>query len=240
MNWKKMKIIEEIRKDLRAKVDEVYREGSMRFFKEEIKPYGVRSAETKKIAGKYWKKIKNKEKREIWEMCEKLWKSGWMEERSIAINWSFRMKDKYEKEDMAVFERWLKKYVKNWAHCDVFCTSTMGEMLVRYPLFLKKLNKWARSRNRWMRRAAAVSFIYPVKREKYLKETIEMADRLLMDKDDMVQKGYGWMLKEMANLYPMEVYEFVMKRKDKMPRTALRYAIEKMPKSWKRKAMKRD
>lgn len=172
-------------------------------------------------------------------MCEELWKSGWFEEGAIAINWSFRMKNRYEESDMRVFEKWLKRYVKNWAHDDVFCTSSVGEMLMQFPEFIKKLDKWAESRNRWLRRASAVSLIYPIKREKYLDKAIEIADKLLRDKDDMVQKGYGWMLKEMANLYPMEVYEFVMKRKDEMPRTALRYAIEKMPKEWKVRAMER-
>ncbi len=234
-----MEIIEEIRKELKSKIDEGYKKGLLRFFREEIKPYGVRSAEVKKIAGKYWKKVKKIEKKEIWEMCEELWQSGWFEEGSIAIDWSFRMKAKYDKNDMRVFERWLKKYVKNWAHDDVFCTSSVGEMLVQFPEFLEKLDKWAESRNRWLRRAAAVSLIYPIKREKYLDKALEIADRLLMDKDDMVQKGYGWMLKEMANLYPMEVFDFVMERKMDMPRTALRYAIEKMPKEWKVKAMAR-
>jgi len=52
-----------------------------------------------------------------------------------------------------------------------------------------------------------------------------------------VQKGYGWMLKVAADKYRKEVFEFVMQRKDRMPRTALRYAIEKMPSELKRKAM---
>jgi 3-methyladenine DNA glycosylase AlkD len=56
----------------------------------------------------------------------------------------------------------------------------------------------------------------------------------------MVQKGYGWMLKEAANISPKEVYDFVMKRKQIMPRRSLRYAIEKMPPAWKKKAMKKD
>jgi 3-methyladenine DNA glycosylase AlkD len=232
-----MKIIEGIRKELRAKIDEDYREGSVRFFKEEIKPYGVRSAEVKKIAVRHWLKVKNMKKKEIWRICEELWKSGWFEEGSIAINWSFRMKAKYEKSDMRVFERWLKKYIKNWAHDDVFCTSSVGEMLVQFPELLNKVDRWAESRNRWLRRAAAVSLIYPIMREKYLDKALEIADKLLKDKDDLVQKGYGWMLKKMADLYPMKVFDFVMERKMDMPRTALRYAIEKMPKDWKTKAM---
>ena len=67
----------------------------------------------------------------------------------------------------------------------------------------------------------------------------KVAEVLLEDTDDMVQKGYGWMLKEIANKRPREVFDFVMARKDRMPRTALRYAIEKMPAAWKKRAMVR-
>ncbi|MEO0086072.1 MAG: DNA alkylation repair protein, partial [candidate division WOR-3 bacterium] len=76
-------------------------------------------------------------------------------------------------------------------------------------------------------------------RGRAFEQAYRMADILLRDEDDMVQKGYGWLLKEMANLRPREVFEFVLKRKDRMPRTALRYAIEKMPPAWKKQAMAR-
>ena len=79
--------------------------------------------------------------------------------------------------------------------------------------------------------------ILPARQEKYLDVAYQTADILLLDEDDMVQKGYGWMLKEISNRRPREVFDFVMKRKDVMPRTALRYAIEKLPPAWKKRAM---
>ena len=71
------------------------------------------------------------------------------------------------------------------------------------------------------------------------KEVFEISDILLTDKDDMVQKGYGWMLKEASKKHQEEVFDYVMKWREKMPRTALRYAIEKMPVEMRRKAMAR-
>ena len=65
------------------------------------------------------------------------------------------------------------------------------------------------------------------------------ADLLLTDDDDMVQKGYGWMLKEAANRFPNEVFNYVMKNRRDMPRTALRYAIEKYPAAKRKEAMKK-
>ena len=65
----------------------------------------------------------------------------------------------------------------------------------------------------------------------------EIADILLLDKDDMVQKGYGWMLKEASNHEPKKVFEYVMRHKKEMPRTALRYAIEKLSPDLRKQAM---
>jgi 3-methyladenine DNA glycosylase AlkD len=107
----------------------------------------------------------------------------------------------------------------------------------KYPQYVKILKKWAKSKNLWMRRASAVSLIVPGKRGKFLSDIFELADILLLDKEDMVQKGYGWMLKVASQKHEKEVFDYVMKNKKTMPRTALRYAIEKMPKSLKIQAM---
>ena len=82
----------------------------------------------------------------------------------------------------------------------------------------------AQEKNRWMKRAAAVSLIVPAKRGKFLKDIFEIADMLLTDTDDMVQKGYGWLLKEASRLHQKEVSNYVARNKKVMPRTALRYA----------------
>ena len=91
-----------------------------------------------------------------------------------------------------------------------------------------------------MRRASAVSLIVPAKHGKFLEASFEIADLLLTDTDDMVQKGYGWLLKEASRKHTDEVFAYVMKHKRLMPRTALRYAIELMPKDLRGEAMKKD
>ena len=88
-----------------------------------------------------------------------------------------------------------------------------------------------------MRRAAAVSLIIPARQGKFLNDIFEIADLLLLDKDDMVQKGYGWMLKVASQKHQLEIFDYVVANKAIMPRTALRYAIEKMPPELKAIAM---
>ena len=79
-----------------------------------------------------------------------------------------------------------------------------------------------------------------MRRKEHLGDVFETADALLIDQDIMVQKGYGWMLKEASNHYPKEVFDYVMKNRREMPRTALRYAIEKLSPEHRIEAMKRE
>jgi 3-methyladenine DNA glycosylase AlkD len=91
-----------------------------------------------------------------------------------------------------------------------------------------------------MRRAAAVSLIVPAKHGKYVDDVLEIADLLLTDNDAMVRKGYGWLLKEASRKHQKKVFDYVMRNRKSMPRTALRYAIELMPKNLKSAAMTKD
>jgi 3-methyladenine DNA glycosylase AlkD len=106
-----------------------------------------------------------------------------------------------------------------------------------YPEKIVKLRDLAKSENRWVRRASAVTLIVPARKGKFLSDILSIADILLEDKDDLVQKGYGWMLKASSEANQQEIFNYVMKNKSIMPRTAFRYAIEKMPEDLKNKAM---
>jgi 3-methyladenine DNA glycosylase AlkD len=233
-------VIARIRQELAAHADPEIQRTSQRFFREEIRCYGMKTATGIAIAKKYWKEIKNRPKPEIFALCEELHKSGYMEESFIVSEWAHALSGRYEKEDLLVFRHWIDTYISNWASCDGFCNHTMGDFIEQFPEYVDELKSWTQSDNRWMRRAAAVSLIVPAKHGKFLKESIEIAGLLLTDTDDLVQKGYGWLLKEASRKHTGDVFSFVMKNKKVMPRTALRYAIELMPKDLKAEAMKKD
>lgn len=230
-------IISKVRRELLNNSDEKTKNSSQRFFKEPVITYGVKSASVKKISKDNYNLIKERDKDEIFSLCEEFWKSGMLEESFIACDWSHLVRKKYEEKDFDIFLGWLKKYINNWASCDTFCNHTIGAFIEMYPEFLSNLKILAKSDNRWERRAAAVSLIVPARKGMFLEEIFEIADILLLDKDDLVQKGYGWLLKVATYRHEQEVFEYVMKNKKVMPRTALRYAIEKMPKDKKETAM---
>ncbi len=233
-------LISAIRRDLKQNIDAGAKGDPQSFFKERVVFYGVKTPIVRKIAQEHFKELKQLGKQEVFTLCEHLLKSDYMEESVIAFDWAYRLHAGYEPADFAVFEGWLEKYVNNWAKCDTLCNHAVGAFLEKYPRYVNELKRWARSENRWLRRAAAVSLILPARRGMFLEDSLEIADILLGDPDDLVQKGYGWMLKEAAREHKKEVFEYVMRNKARMPRTALRYAIEKMPEDLRRRAMERS
>jgi 3-methyladenine DNA glycosylase AlkD len=233
-------IIEKLREDLVANSDDELQERTQYFFKEYIRCYGMKSATLTAICKEHFKKVKDKSKSEIFDLCNELWQSGMLEEGGVACNWSYYICKKYEPSDLKIFEEWIDLYVNNWALCDAMGNHTVGSFLEMYPEFITELKRWTQSPNRWMRRASAVSLIIPARHGMFLKDIFEIADLLLLDGDDMVQKGYGWMLKAASQSHQKEVFDYVMSKKVIIPRTALRYAIEKMPAELKIEAMKKN
>ena len=124
-------------------------------------------------------------------LCETLYQSDYCEEAFIAANWVPRLSGSFVRKDLAIFKKWISRYINNWAKCDGFCNHTMGDYIEKFPEDVKELKKWTRSDNRWLKRASAVSLILPARRGKFLNDVFEIADFLLLDEDDMVQKGYG-------------------------------------------------
>lgn len=230
-------IISDIRRELTALADPAVKQQSQRFFKEAVKVHGLKAAPVRKISKRYFAQIKNLPKNEIFALCEHLWQSGYNEEAVMACLWADQINQDYAAEDIAVFERWLELYVSNWAACDMLCNHPVGTLVSMYPTQMEILQNWTASPNRWKRRAAAVSLIIPARNGLFLEDVFKIADSLLTDNDDLVQKGYGWMLKAASESCMQAVFEFVLARKNNMPRTALRYAIEKMPPQMRQKAM---
>ena len=235
-------IVSRVRKDLIENVDEKTKNSCSRFFKEEVKCYGVKSSTAGKIAKDYFKELKQAgqaDKKNIFLLCEELLQSDYCEEAYIAFKWAYDVRAEYTEADFFIFEHWIENYVNNWAKCDTLCNHAVGSFVEKFPSYIENLKLWTQSDNRWFRRASAVTLVLPARKGLFLPEIFEISDLLLTDKDDLVRKGYGWMLKEASKPHLQEVFEYVMKNKTEMSRTSLRYAIEKFPEDLRAKAMEK-
>ncbi|WP_419869832.1 DNA alkylation repair protein [Chryseobacterium sp. CT-SW4] len=239
---RKEELITQLRTILQQNADAGTLASSSRFFKEgeRAQLYGVKTGLVNKIGKDFYSRIRSFSKSEIFEIAEELLQSRYMEEAFIAFILSEALEKQYEPSDFNVFDHWINTYIDNWATCDTLCNHTVGNFVMMFPEYIHELKKWAQSDNRWVKRASAVTLIIPARKGLFLKDILEIADILLKDKDDMVQKGYGWMLKAASEAHQQEIYEYVLSHRSVMPRTSLRYAIEKMPKELKQEAMKKE
>ena len=124
------------------------------------------------------------------------------------------------------------KWINNWDLVDSSAPLLIGSYL--YDKDTKILDKLAASKDLWERRTAIIATLAFIKKDRY-DVTLRIATHLLKDKEDLIHKGSGWMLREIGNRAPKILADFLDQHSANMPRTMLRYAIEKFDES-KRKA----
>ena len=152
-------VLTQIRSDFKATADLKTQKSFQRFFKEQVKYYGVKTETVGKIAKKYWSRVKTIDKLAIFGLCEELLRSDYTEEAFVVSFWLPNYIDQLEPGDLATFKTWIERYINNWAKCDGFCNHTVGDLIQKYPETMTEVKRWAKSDNRWLKRASAVSLI---------------------------------------------------------------------------------
>ena len=138
---------------------------------------------------------------------------------------------KERKEKKKLFDLYMKAmtagYINNWDLVDV-TAPIIGEFLIETEDPYILLNKLAKSKSLWQRRVSIV-FTFAFIRSGDIEPTFLMAEQLLGDKHDLIHKAVGWSLREAGKLNGKELRSFLSKHSHEMPRTMLRYSIEKFP-----------
>jgi 3-methyladenine DNA glycosylase AlkD len=218
----------EIRKEIKKQANPKQAVILQRFFKtgkgeygEDDIFYGIKVPEQRTIARKF--------KDLAFEDIKVLISFKVHEERLIA---AFILVDQYksgdEKKKKEVFNFYIKnrKGINNWDLVDLSAPKIVGMYLLDKEKDL--LYKYARSKDLWEKRIAILS-TYTFIREHFFEDTLNISEILLNDKHDLIHKAAGWMLREIGNRDMEAEEQFLRKHYKSMPRTMLRYAIEKFP-----------
>ncbi len=221
--------LSEIKQELKNLADPKRAENSQRFFKTAKGEYGegdiflgINLPTQRKVAQKF----KNLELEEV----KKLLQSKIHEERLVSL---LILIQQYEKGDETtkkkLYEFYLTnaKRINNWDLVDVSAPKIVGDYLLTRPK--KILYQLAKSDNLWEKRIAIVS-TWMLIRNNQLNDTLKIAEILLNDQHDLIHKAVGWMLREVGKRDQILLENFLKKYSKKMPRTMLRYAIEKFDK----------
>jgi len=221
-------IVAEIRGEVRRRARPENVPRIKRFFKEAVETRGLMSAQIKEVVKLAYPKVKGDLPLAL-EVAEHLVESGVLEEASVGIGILRRMTSRFTQGLLDVFDGWVD-HLTNWASIDGLAASLISETIRLDPTLVDRLLPWTASGNRWRRRAAAVSLAPIARRGEMLEGVFAVAERLMTDGDEMVQKGVGWLLKEASRKHPEEVREFLILWRDRAPALVLRYASEKLPK----------
>lgn len=155
-------------------------------------------------------------------------KSGKHEETNFAICLLKEFFDQFDLKTFAAVEKWFQIGIINWGHCDVLCGHLMAPFFNRGIISLKDLSGWRSAKNKYQRRAVPVAMLELLKTTKNFKPMFAFIEPLMMDEEKKVQQGLGWFLREAWKIKRKETESFLLKWKDKAPRTIFQYATEKM------------
>jgi 3-methyladenine DNA glycosylase AlkD len=127
-----------------------------------------------------------------------------------------------------IYKSYLRntQYINNWDLVDVTAEHIIGAYL--FERSRKPLYKLVKSKSLWERRISVLATFYFIRRRDF-SDTLNIAELLRDDKEDLIHKAVGWMLREVGKRDHAAEREFLEKHCKAMPRTMLRYAIEKFP-----------
>lgn len=217
--------------EIEKRSDPKRRDDLLRYFKEPIKTYGLSQGQGKEVADLIYPSVKGDLKKAL-SLTEELLASGILDQASVGLKLLERFRRKIKAEHFPLFDEWVE-YLNNWASTDGLTTHFISECIKDDPSLADQLIQWTASENRWRRRASAVTMVPIARKGDMLSEVFKIADRLMTDGDDMVQKGVGWMLKEASHQHPQEIHDYLVKWKPETAALTLRYASEKLPKELK-------
>lgn len=222
-------IVRWTRQVLRRNASPAYVRRVQMFFKSPVRAYGWRTKEVRRLATALRREISaSGDNPLLFATAEKFFSGPTLEESHLGVALLERSVAQFGDPEFRRLERWLR-WVNRWDSCDALSGSLLGPLIVADARRLPRVFRWAKAKNKWHRRAAAVALVPAARKGLYLREILRIADCLLLDDDYMVHKGVGWLLKEASTVCRPPVVDYLLRVRRRAPRLVLRTACEKLP-----------
>jgi 3-methyladenine DNA glycosylase AlkD len=226
-----------IRAALKAGASLEHSKSVQRFFKEEVQSHGWRTADLRRASIRRRREIlKQFDLKFLVQVADKLFKGEINEDKSAAVFLLENITTKLGDKEFSLLESWLDR-ISNWSDHDALVHYLIAPMVAAKPVRAKSVFRWAKSPNRWHRRAACVALIQGTRQGLFSPEITQLSDQLLSDQDDMVQKGLGWLLRETAKANPARTVPYLMRIRTRAPRLVLRTACETLTPTMKKRIL---
>jgi 3-methyladenine DNA glycosylase AlkD len=207
------------------------------FFKDEIKSHGWYTADLRRAAVHSRREIiRDRGIDFLIDVADELFSGSVLEEKVAAVFLLEKLDREFGDDEFRLFESWLDR-ISSWADHDGLVHSLIAPMIAARSARTKFVFRWAKSKNRWHRRAACVALIRGTRARMFFPEITKLSDSLLADKNDMVQKGLGWLLRETAKYDAKRTVPYLVEIRERAPRLVLRTACETLPASVKKRVL---
>jgi 3-methyladenine DNA glycosylase AlkD len=222
-------VADEIRRTLQAGRCAQRSASVRRFFKEEVQSHGWRTADLRREALRWRRQILQQfDHKFLVQVADNLFAGKINEDKNAAVFLLENITARFGDEEFRLLESWLPR-ISNWSDHDALVHYLIAPMIAAKPARVKKVFRWAKSQNRWFRRAACVALIQGTRRKMFFSAITRLCDRLLSDEDDMVQKGLGWLLRETAKADARRTVPYLRQIRKRSSRLVLRTACETLP-----------
>ena len=213
------------------------------FFKphERIWTFGVSTPRFRQIEKELYEEVRKQWKvDDAIRYCDVLIHTRYMESKAVGLLLLSRYRRDFLPRLLRTAERWLDNDLcNNWALVDTLCPTVISPLIEKFPELIAQVKGWSGSHNIWLRRSSLVAFIPLVRRGKALDDAYETAESLFGDKEDLIHKATGWMLREAGKRDATRLKRFLLANGPRIPRTALRYAIERFPEAERKQILLR-
>jgi len=236
---KNERLIQRIKDELSQVSTAEKRESSERYFPQGINCIGATASDIKLIISNFHSTNPELSANEILCISEDILQSAnYSEEVLTAFGLINPLVKKHFNDDLLFrFEYWLENYASNWSHVDDLCIKTIYNFLLARPHLIETTQAWTTSKKPWCRRASNVVWVKFIRRKigasiYYLDKSLifKNCDLLIEDENIFVQKSIGWLLKVTLKHHQKDVIGYLRKNHQLMPRSTIRYALEKLDK----------
>jgi 3-methyladenine DNA glycosylase AlkD len=231
------RVAAQIRRALKGGGSAEHAAGVERFCKNEIQSQGWYTADLRRASRRFRREIRTEhELAFLIKVADQLFSGSVLEEKIAAVFLLENLAGEFGDSEFTLFESWLDR-IHSWSDHDALVHDLIAPLVIAKPTRVRTMMRWARSPNRWHRRAACVALIRGTRSAMFFPEITELSDCLLADDDDMVQKGLGWLLRETAKFDARRTAAYLLKIRERAPRLVLRTACETLPQEIKRRIL---